>query len=306
MIKLFGYVLRSEQEEEALATSLMADCLREKRQWEDKFFQAAQDMNNLNHQLAEFDRLVASKNAQIVAITEELETFKKQASKDNKTSIYEQYWNNRRPEAKIKYVGRLRPTDKTAYAIDVRNFIQPYDYEITDDLANNKLTEPTSLQEMSLQIYKHHQKKWLNYALDQQSVGVPEYWMFPSEMRELISSGRGGDCDDYSNSLASYLVAAGLPYWRVRVAAGMTYSGIGHATVYVLSDDYKVWRHFNSTAPASSIPNSFDELPQSGNSSDLMGIQHYWFSYNQQHAFSVFESSVAEDSFPKEKFEVSK
>jgi hypothetical protein len=110
-----------------------------------------------------------------------------------------------------------------------------------------------------------------------------------------------GDCEDYGNSLASHLIAAGVPHFRVRAVCGNCwgYNGSGHLTVYVLGDDLKTWYHINSTSTGSEYSN-LTQCPKSNDPNDLIGIKDVWFSYNDQYSWSVFESVYSEDDFNKQ------
>lgn len=101
-------------------------------------------------------------------------------------------------------------------------------------------------------------------------------------------------CDDFGNELASYLIAAGVPGFRVRCAAGNCrgYNGCGHLTTYVLADDMKTWIHCNSTMPPKMLKaRKLSDLPTSKDEKDLIGLKKVWFSYNDQHAWSSFEGT---------------
>ena len=216
----------------------------------------------------------------------------------------EEYWNSKYPKKNISYHGRYMPNlqegkfRRKKLEIDVRLFVQPNDWVIQEDIINNRLNvkDPARCNNDILKIYKHTRTKPLNpyrYVHDGPNVGVSEFWYFPHELREA----KKGDCDDWGNELASYLIAAGVPAFRVRCVAGITYSGFGHLTVYVLADDLKTWYHLNSTNPIGMIPNKFDKLPQNGDLVDKIGIKDVWFSYNNIYSWHVFKTDVAADSY---------
>jgi len=214
------------------------------------------------------------------------------------------YWNDRKPKARITYNGRYIPkTNRKIIPIDVRLLIMPQDQQITRDIKNFDLTieNPLKCNDGILKIYKFTRTNpnlKYSYSYDDQLFGVGELWLFPFELREL----KTGDCDDWMSSMASYLIAAGVPRWRVRCVIGTTYSGFGHATIYVLGDDFETWYHLNSTTPISMIrQKTLTAMPKSNDSKDQIGIKSVWFSYNDKYAWHTFETSAAETDFKKEK-----
>ncbi|MBI4453253.1 transglutaminase-like cysteine peptidase [Candidatus Woesearchaeota archaeon] len=221
----------------------------------------------------------------------------------NETSAAVQYWNTKKPERTIFYEGRALPNGKRISA-DVRLFVTPNDGYIQEAIDDEKdsngrplrVRTPNRCNDDIMKIYRHT-RKYFEYGDDQEIAGVPEYWLFPFELR---ATGKG-DCDDWANELASYLIGAGVPNYRVRVVCGKTRSGGGHSTVYVLGDNQKTWYHLNSTTALHEIPTDRLELmPTSKDVSDRMGIGEVWFSYNNEHAWHVFEGN-AEKSFRMDK-----
>jgi hypothetical protein len=239
---------------------------------------------------------LASQNAQLLIEKIGLEKRLKEP-----TDLSEEHWNNRKPKADVLYQGRSVPTDiSTQVSIDVRQFVTDNDFEIFEDLRRNNLLAKQNadipLNDLVLKIYKHTRLNY-NYSFDDQLFKIGELWMFPFELRYY----KKGDCDDYAIELASYLIMAGIPYWRVRCVAGTTWGDFGHLTVYVLGDDMKTWYHINSTTPLSMITqNRLEDMPKSNDSNDNIGIRDVWFSFNNLYSWSVFETSSAENEFKKD------
>jgi len=253
-------------------------------------------INTINPYMKEKDRMIAELKESMRECKLRLQKLQDEVEKKEKESYWEQYWNNKKPKTDIFYLGRVLPTTKTRLKIDVKLFVTPQDAGIHKELRSNNLywdgREP--LNQHILKLYKWHQKRFLRYKHDKELFGIPELWMFPHEMMAM----KKGDCDDYANSLASFLIASGVPYWRVRVVAGTTYSGVGHLTVYVLGDDMKTWYHLNSTTPYYWIQaKKLEGMPTTNNPKDKLGIKDVWFSYNNRYAWSVFETSTAARRF---------
>lgn len=214
-----------------------------------------------------------------------------------------QYWNERRPYADIKYAGRYLPMSTSKkISIPVQLYVTPNDTDILKDIKTYglKIKDPLNCNIDIVKIYRHTRTKPSNsyrYQYDEVALGVPELWFFPFELRFA----KKGDCDDWGNELASYLIAAGVPRYRVRCVVGNTWSGGGHHTIYVLADDLKTWYHINSTTGISNIrQKKLTDFPKSNDSSDDIGIKDVWFSYNDKHAWNEFESEMSASKFKKE------
>ncbi len=210
----------------------------------------------------------------------------------------EDYWNNRISKADILFKARKLPGYNIHFSVDVRQMITTNDSVIYKDLSTHSLliSDPDNCDENIYRIYRHSRLKKINpylYKYDKQIFGC-EFFMYPYELRQL----KIGDCDDWGIELASYLIAAGVPEWRVRCVVGLTYSGDGHLTVYVLADDLKTWHHLNSTTPWSMIKNKryyqLADFPKSGDANDKIGIKDVWFSFNSKYAWHAFETHASE------------
>ena len=117
------------------------------------------------------------------------------------------------PAAKITY---SRPVliDKNTFKIamiDVRSFIMK-DFTIYDDLASHNLLYDGT-QDLDFLIPKIYllAKSSYQYTFDDH-LGFSEFWLFPFELRTLKTTGRGGDCDDWSILIGSYFVQLILLY----------------------------------------------------------------------------------------------
>jgi len=263
--------------------------------------------------LAEDAETITSLQLEVRSCEQSLESIKKECPQKNPMK---DYWDERKPKADILYTGRPLPHSSANVDVDVKLFITPQDCTITNWVASTgvKVRNPEKCNADILRIYKIDRGEF-KYAYDQQSFGFNEVWLFPYELNIKGS----GDCEDNSHRIASRLIAAGVPSWRVRVVCGMTFGGIGHSTVYVLADDYSSWVHINSTTPLEyknpvnglSLLDTDDllKLPKSNNSKDVMGIRDVWFSFNDYASWHVFETSgqdeLMEEHLPMVRFQKS-
>lgn len=204
------------------------------------------------------------------------------------------YWNNKHTKRSVVYRGRTAPNSSRMIDCPVQLFIHPHDPVIKKNIIFFDLTvkDPSKCNDVILKIYKHTRTKPSNpyrYVHDDQNVGLPEFWMFPFELRQV----KAGDCDDWGSELASYYIAAGVPSWRIRCVVGNTWSGGGHYTVYVLGDDFRTWYHTNSTTSISDIKaTKLTDLPASKDPTDRIGIRDVWFSFNDEFAWHDFEATI--------------
>lgn len=211
----------------------------------------------------------------------------------------QEYWDNCVPKANILFRSRKLPGFDKHFQVDVRQMITINDSVIYKDLCDASLLvrNPDKCDDDIFAIYYHSRVKEINpyiYEYDNQAFGC-EFFMYPYELRQL----QKGDCDDWGIELASYLISAGVPAWRVRCVAGRTWQGGGHLTVYVLSDDLKTWRHLNSTTSWSTVKRrgyrALSDFPKPNDESDKIGIKDVWFSFNNFHAWHAFETYESEE-----------
>lgn len=206
---------------------------------------------------------------------------------NEKRDKFRHYWNNINEKADIKYKrwmftekDEVKPVD-----IDVRIFIQQHDARIENRLDEEDLyvDDPMKIDDIVPWIYGEAQE-FYDYKYDSKDLGYSEYWKFPFQTMEQ----RKGDCEDHACKIISFLRAAGVPAWRVRNVCGITNTGGGHSTVYVLGDDMETWYHINSTS--TTVHDSLTEYPEWGDENDGIGIDpdKVWFSFNDKHSWKDF------------------
>jgi hypothetical protein len=150
--------------------------------------------------------------------------------------VYDQnYWDNKWPKAPIVYRGRSLMKSKKPVGIDVKDFITPNDNMILDVVKRFGLKKPT-FNETALTVQRWV-VKFLSYKYDDDSSDCEEFWMFPFETLQ----GQIGDCEDGAILIATLCMAAGIPSWRIKVAAGdvqeaPTAPTGGHAYCIYLAD----------------------------------------------------------------------
>jgi len=207
-----------------------------------------------------------------------------------------QKWDTKYPEANIFYTRYIPKCNKEG-KVDVRHFLTPEDPRLVNWVRckNLKIEDPWNCNDIIAKIYKAD-RYYFKYRFDYQQFGVKELWLYPWETMTL----KYGDCDDWANLLASRLLAAGLPPQRLRVVAGLTNNKAGgHATVYVLGDDFKTWYHLNSTGY--STHSHLEDYPTSHDEDDPLGVigEHIWFAYSKHKAWHTFRTTEARTTYKK-------
>jgi len=276
-------------------------CPLDKSQLERDYALLELDLKDINAQMTAKDKVLLDTTIALDEAVREIIFYKSENYRLSYSSPMEQYWNEKRPYADVKYSGRYLPFTTKKVSIPVQLYVTPNDSNIRSDIELNGLSvkDPSYCDEDIIKIYQYTRTKPSNpyrYVNELENVGVPELWFFPFELRIV----KKGDCDDWGNELASYLIAAGVPRYRVRVVVGNTWGGGGHCTVYVLADNLRNWHHINSTTGIFQIlGKELKDFPKSNDSEDAIGIKDVWFSYNDKYAWNEFESESAEKEFKK-------
>jgi len=139
------------------------------------------------------------------------------------------YWNSKWEKAPIIYTGRaLRGESyKKQIDADVKSFIKDDDtilWHVITQLGLRKESPNATAQ--AIQIFV---TSFLTYKYDDLSSDCPEFWQFPFESIQSEI----GDCEDGAILIASLLINAGIPSWRVKVCAAQVFAD----PVYAPSDD---------------------------------------------------------------------
>ncbi|MFX1378359.1 MAG: DUF4332 domain-containing protein [Promethearchaeota archaeon] len=125
------------------------------------------------------------------------------------------YWNSKWETAPIIYTGRaLRAEDyKKQIDVDVKAFIKKNDAILWHVVTQVGLRKGTP-NETALAI-QNFVCNFLKYKYDDLTAEVPEFWLMPWESIQAEI----GDCEDGAILIAALLINAGIPSWRVKVAA---------------------------------------------------------------------------------------
>lgn len=220
------------------------------------------------------------------------------------------YWNNKWERAPIIYTGRaLRGESyKKQIDADVKVFIKDNDAILWHVINQAKLRQDTpnntawAVQKFVCSLLK--------YTHDDVTEDCPEFWQFPFE---AIQS-QVGDCEDGAILIASLLINAGIPSWRVKVCAAQVVADPifapsdselgGHAYCIYLADredsDRKLefvildWTYLQDP----DIP--IEEKPLARNGGQEGAYRNIWFTFNDmyswaQNAFEVIEGRISQN-----------
>lgn len=211
-------------------------------------------------------------------------------------------WNNKWKQSPVIYTGRTRKTEANLNSdstrqtkVDVRVFVCSNDSLLSNIILSNKLkvlNKKTNLLDYDATALKIQQWVCSNimYVSDDSQFQSYEYWQFPFETLETKS----GDCEDGAILMASLMITAGIPRFRVKVAAG-TVDGGGHAwCLYLASDnnwrimDWCYWQ--DSATPVLEKP-----LAKNGGVNN-----HYkttWFTFNNEFSWSDNEIELSDINY---------
>jgi hypothetical protein len=210
--------------------------------------------------------------------------------------VYDQnFWDNKWQKAPIIYRGRALEKSKKQVGIDVRDFIMPADELVVRIVKSYGLAKPT-LNETAWAVQKWV-VKFLTYKYDTDSSDCEEFWMFPFESLQ----GQIGDCEDGAILTTTLCIAAGIPNWRVKVAAGNVQEAPtaptgGHAYCIFLADRQDAERKMDWVIldwcfyEDSKIPVEVKPLARNGGYNNC--YKATWFTFNNQYSWNQTALSI--------------
>ncbi len=126
-----------------------------------------------------------------------------------------EYWNDKWKKAPIIYTGRaLRGASyHKQIDVDVKAFLKRNDAILWHVITQLGLRKDTpNVTALAIQSFVCN---FLKYKYDDLASECPEFWLFPFESIQSEI----GDCEDGAILIASLLINAGVPSWRVKVCA---------------------------------------------------------------------------------------
>ena len=178
-----------------------------------------------------------------------------------------EYWNNKWPKSRVTYDAQYgRPRD-------VRTFIFDRSYILEDIVRDHKLVGKND-EETMYKVLMYVMGN-LKYTGDNETKGQNEFWQNPEDTVTL----RKGDCEDGAILIKSLSLVAGMPDYKVKVAAGMVKGG-GHAYILYARDDGTQcildWCYWPNKLP----------IAQRKKFADEENYYDIWFSFNKEFSFA--------------------
>lgn len=234
--------------------------------------QLVAELNNQIKNLNELFNTTSSKDKQtILELNEKIKVLESKITPDP----METFWNNRYPKINRNY---SRQESDGSYSIDVRNFFQPYDFNIPT-------VSGATFDEKALNALKYVISN-IKYTSDKTSYGFDEYWAYPYQTLKR----KVGDCEDGAILMANIMLRSGIPYWRIRLNAGSVNGG-GHAYVtYCRETDNQFvvldWCYWKNTLPIKDR-----KLHSQEQNYDNEAQNYYiWFSWNLKYVFGKMQT----------------
>jgi len=203
------------------------------------------------------------------------------------TNRAQEYWDKKHPKMWKTYNGRILPKSKTQIPVDVRHFITGDDVVLKQLLIDEIYKDGAQQHQTSFDdlawFIQRYVVETIKYVGDDETSGCPEFWQFPCE---TVVTGTG-DCEDGSFLMASLMLHAGIPSWRVRVAAGWVKAGEGaaqggHAYVCYCRETDNEW----VVCDWCYLEDSGVPVPRKKLLNMRPEYREVWFSMNDQHCYA--------------------
>ena len=182
-------------------------------------------------------------------------------------------WNNKWKKNSITYSVSSKLT------ADVRNLIFNKSH-ILDKLSKSK--QKQTHDDTALGMLKYVKKR-LTYVGDFVTHKQAEYWQTPEETYQT----KKGDCEDGALLLASMMLIAGVPSYRVKVCCGFVENPsnkkkqVGHAYVIYLADDDQ-WYVLDWCYWYNESVKSFKKVPHN----DMKKYKDIWWTFNNEYSWA--------------------
>ena len=205
------------------------------------------------------------------------------------------FWDNKWTKSPIVYGGRTLRNPNDKLVIDVRNFITWND-SLLDQVVKTYSLKRQNINSTALAVQKFV-VKFLTYKYDEEANQCPEFWQFPFETLQS----QVGDCEDGAILTASLCIAAGIPNYRIKVAAGEVQEAPtaptgGHAYCIFLADRLETERKMDWTIldwcffEDSTWP--IEKKPLAKDGGYNKSYKDVWFTFNNEHSWNQTALSI--------------
>jgi len=219
------------------------------------------------------------------------------------------YWGDKWEKAPIIYTGRaLRGESYNKQIdVDVKAFIKRNDAILWHVITQLELRKDNP-NETALKI-QNFVCNFLKYKYDDLASECPEFWLFPFE---AIQS-EIGDCEDGAILIASLLINAGVPSWRVKVCAAQVMADPvfapsdselgGHAYCIYLADRPESERKLEwvilDWCYLQDPEVSIEDKPLARNGGTEGAYRNIWFTFNNDYSWAQSSFEVKEGRISK-------
>ncbi|MFW9867458.1 MAG: DUF4332 domain-containing protein [Candidatus Thorarchaeota archaeon] len=226
-----------------------------------------------------------------------------------------EYWNNKWEKAPIIYTGRALRGEhyKKEIDIDVKVFIKQNDEILHHVISQLGLRKDTANN--TALACQRFVCDFLKYKYDDLTAEVPEFWLFPFESIQSEI----GDCEDGAILIASLMINAGIPSWRVKVCAAQVMSDPvvvpseeelgGHAYAIYLADRPDSERNLEwvilDWCYLQDPEVDIGDKPLARDGGQEGAYKSIWFTFNDEHSwaqsgFEVKEGRISKDRKTKQ------
>ncbi|MFX0148163.1 MAG: DUF4332 domain-containing protein [Candidatus Hodarchaeota archaeon] len=220
-----------------------------------------------------------------------------------------EYWENKWEKAPIIYTGRALRGKSYSKQIDadVKTFIKKDDAILWHVITQVGLRKETP-NETAFMI-QNFVCNFLKYKYDDETEDCPEFWQFPFESIQSEI----GDCEDGAILIASLLINAGIPSWRVKVCAAQVMADPvfapsdselgGHAYCIYLADRPESERKLEwvilDWCYLQDPEVTIEEKPLARNGGQEGAYREIWFTFNDESSWSQSAFEVKEGRISK-------
>lgn len=214
-----------------------------------------------------------------------------------------EFWNNKYEKKTVIYAGRTLKINNNQIEMDVKNFIT------ANDALLQKVIELNGLKKATYNETAYACQKFvvdsLTYISDDANDRCSEFWQFPFE----TYASKLGDCEDGAILMASLMINAGIPAFRVKVCAGTvqpepTAPLGGHAYCVYLADrkdgtmEWEVhdWCYYEDT----DVMTGEKPLLNEGGYNNC--YKEIWFSFNNEYSWSNVLSNMIKGRVKENEF----
>lgn len=196
----------------------------------------------------------------------------------------ENYITGKYPKVEKLYGARPIPPLNKRVLVDPRVFFTPYDSKVLKIVKKLKL-DGLSDDEKAYKLFLWVRKN-IKYKYDKDNFGFDEYWSFAFE----TLSRKFGDCDSQSILLANLCLAAGIPYYKLRLTVGPVKGGY-HCFLTYYDESRGFWILLDTTFFVNTLP----ICKRKQYKDEKNYFKEIWFSFDLKHVYQKSHKDWTKD-----------